>query len=223
MTFIGNLIDNIQKYGNCQVYYKAPTGNSKINRVLDFDIDINGELVVSGYINTYDKQFWNGENFNESASIEYTNKVFSCSYYDRMDKVLSCIVMESILGKEVGITSRKVKTASTDIATWELYRLANSMLSLSNEQITKLVLSDSDLVLMEQASKRVEVTDFNPEEASSLVDEKVISVSERYNDIKRVYNGVNSVSSIEEYLELDRKKIAYCTDSTSLCASYVKK
>lgn len=58
MSVIGELVEKIYKYGNCNFYVQVPNPNGA--QGLSFVVDENGDLKVSQILEEYDGPFWDG-------------------------------------------------------------------------------------------------------------------------------------------------------------------
>lgn len=68
MSTIGELVENIYKYGNCNFYVQAQ--NPKCALGLSFVVDENGDLSVNQILEEYDSPFWDGYKKREGIALK---------------------------------------------------------------------------------------------------------------------------------------------------------
>lgn len=227
MTYIGEVIEAIKNNGNCQVYYKM-TDNPKVNYVRGFRIDDNGDLCVYGRIECYDTPFWDGREFDETATRMICEVLYEQSY-DNLCISIAQIVSESIdSNARIGIISNeKEYSKNTTKAVCKLYNIASSMLELKNRQLIKMRLSNKsgvDNILVNNVSEDLK-EDLDPRMASILIESKVAQVRARYKEICLLWSDLSSAKSTEsgDYVNKLEQWKKYYNDNRTLSVQYNKR
>lgn len=132
-----DVINGLYGSGESKVFLKNIDGNSKMQRVINFFIDKNGNLKIDFNIEIYDREYWNGKRKDTSAILE--EKIHQCSYESQEIAIpIATILYESIkqviFSNNLNLTeyhysSSYVENNNSLIALNEIYKLAISMLS----------------------------------------------------------------------------------------------
>lgn len=210
MTYIGKLIDNIYKYGNCKIYM-LPRDNSCANNVYDLVVDEKGNLKISITLEVYDKPYFNGAKFDETSVIKSSNKLFDLTD-ENLNMVIPKIVYASICNHNLGIVTNKIEAKNTDAIVYKLCDSVNSMLNLSNEELTDIVLSDQtvgEAILVNRALEIICHKQYDIYTFISLIEKRVTHISNQYSDILNLYNELNSAKTAGELNALYRKWVKY--------------
>ncbi len=217
MTYIGKLIDNIYKYGNCKIYM-LPRDNSCANNVYDLIVDENGNLKISVELEVYDKPYFDGEKFDKTAVIKSSNKLFDLTD-ENINMVLPKVVYASICNHKLGIVTNKDKAKNTDMIVYKLCDLVNSMLNLSSSELSDMVISGQTLgetILINRSLEIIDHEQYDVNTFSSLIEKKATNISNQYNDILTLYNELNSAKTASELNKLYRKWTKYYDNLSSM-------
>ncbi len=202
MSKIGELISNIHQYGNSKLYMQSQ--NPNVNRVLEFSVDDDGNLNVVGKLEVFDKPFWNGSKIDESAIM--IRSIESCQFSKKdLDMNIAVIVLSTFYYSNLPIMAKQeVPTnVNTDKAANVIYQMANSMLQLSNAELTHWVLGrDNDIenMLINKASQSIVSDDIKP--VPVLIDNienQVKDVNARLTNVHNVWKEMNNSRTEDEY------------------------
>lgn len=225
MKLISQLIENIKKYSNCQIYYTCE-GNSNRNYVYNFYFD--GALFVSELLYDYDKPFWNGKRFDKSAVVKHFDICSSSSADLNLLEIMAHIVRLSITDENycAGITYKEnVRTFDTTIEVCELYSMVDNMLNLSNRQLVLACESGGynfEKILINNVPKALK-TDCDLRVDTTLVDEKLEQVKKRYRSICLLHDEVFSSKTADEYKSKKGQWYKYCSDESTSNVPYIKR
>ena len=183
MSMVGELISNIHKYGNSKLYMKSQINN--INNVLEFSVDDSGILNVVMKKEVYDKPYWDGSKIDSSAIMKRTLEEYQYSSND-LDMNIATVLCCTFYDKKT-ILKKQEETVNNikEICT----KMVNSMLQLSNNDLTHWVTGTNDGIInmmIKKASQCIISEDIKP--ASVLIDNIESQVKDVYARLKEVHN-----------------------------------
>lgn len=96
MTIIQNLIENIYRYGNCEIYFPTTYHNETTTSVLMFNINSEGNLEIKHALKAFTKPIWN--NTTEPTDDAYQMGEIAFYQYKEEDlpRLLSTITYLSL-------------------------------------------------------------------------------------------------------------------------------
>lgn len=224
MSPIARLIEYLEKYGNCQIFLTCE--NTNRNHILNFSFYKDFSIGVTELSYAYNKPFWNGKEFDETAILLGTDFIRSSYSYKSLHEYIAHIVKLSIKsGDSCGITyKRNALNIDTKNEVDKICRMVYSMLYLSNMQLVEMaeiVNFDTESMLKNNMVKNLGIDD-DFELNSGLIDKKVMHVKERYNALCSLRNTLYSHLSLEEYAYLYDRWNKYRNDKSSSKILYQK-
>ncbi|MEG1310219.1 MAG: hypothetical protein RSD06_05030 [Bacilli bacterium] len=199
MFLINNVIENIEKYGKCKIYFKNDYDNQIQNRLLNITVGEDGNLVFSDDLQVFDKPFWNGCEVDETAKIKETIQfvkltdlaqltvlLLYCSFYDTQ-------VLFSVKQKTTNVDTQK--------AVGDLKRTAIKMLEFSTKDCVQMLLggekSFTNLLISKNsiASENEELTD----ELNEMMQSRIEESFNRYSYVSNLWRIMNDAETKEQY------------------------
>ncbi len=173
MYKLTKIIDNLKKYGNTKIYLTAnKLDNSSFNQVINLKVNDKNELDATLSFEIYDRPYWNGLTLNENAVLKEKQEVYK---YNKNDiKFLVSLFIYNSLFKGSYITCEETISLnnSTSVIN-DIYNLANSMLKLSDNELS-IMISSSEL--------DIETLLMNKEENKKIETLQVDVICEKIND-----------------------------------------
>ncbi len=217
MSKISEVIENISKYGNCEIYYEDV---NEVNFVISVKVDESGKIHATAYERKYENGlYWDGKKFNDKS---FYKEVTKCKYNEEsMIFWLLNIVMKSINEKDLlnmGIEAKKTPVSfSTDEATKKIYNKVNKMITnLSYKDYCKLCQIQGDGILYFYATKfrrdALPDEDIEADMASDLIEEKVQQVAAQFKEIYDLW--LTIYFGMENYEEAKKEWAKLSVDET---------
>lgn len=200
MLLINQLIDNISKYGNSKLY--MINSNEKLNTVLIFQVDDNGDIKVTAKIEEHDIPYWDGKTLNPKAKYKYSSCIQD--YPDnRLHFNLSTVLYSDFYSCGViMLADEKLTKVNTENAVNKIYQIVNSMLQLSNRDLAHWVLGNCNSVennLIVNAEKHpAAYKTLTTEEAIADINEQFIDVQKRLHAAYTVYHEYENAPTEKE-------------------------
>lgn len=203
MSLIGELVENIYKYGNCKFYMGGrQLHDSYVASVIEFLVDENGELSVINLIEHYDKNFWDGDKKSEDAVLDNSRT----NRFVRNDLIstISYVVCASLYNykKQVALTHEDVTPkANTDMSLARLYKIVYSMFQLSPHEIVNRMGDESCTcaLLQEKASRLVDIEEVSLEQVISNIEIMKQEVETILRKAKELNEQMHSISIENPY------------------------
>lgn len=218
-----DVLNGLYGSGNAKLYLKG-YNNEKTQRVIEFSIDENGKLKIEFNIEIYDRLFWNGNKKSTSAILKETIK--QCVYNENeLDIPISTLVYESIMQiiyskmnclVEYHYSSSYAEKNNSLLALNQLYKIANSMLSVYDDYEAKDGLHDMNNIIYQSVKGSsnsalnilLSYSRENMEEKSENIDykeilnkltEKITEVANKFIEAKQIWsNELGEKYSIEK-------------------------
>lgn len=145
MCLISQLEKNIYEYGDCTVKFQFEKANEACE--IRFVINDDGLLDVYGFINVYDRDYWNLNNntVNPKAKLVSNRYFRSFDEKEELYSILSLLVAKMIKGEPTCIDKTEGRPkANTTTASNNINRITSSMLNISNKELTKFYDMDAE-------------------------------------------------------------------------------
>lgn len=211
MSKISKLISNIHKYGNSKLYFK--TKNPRYNNVLEFLVDENGEVNIAAKLEVFDEPYWDENKINSSAKMRESIELTKFSNNDFIATVLYC----SFYGSDTIITHEEKQTqVNTDKAVNTIYQIANSMLKLSNKDLTKWIQGREYCIvnmMINKAQQSIITEDMiTASSAIESIENQFRDVYDRLMFTRFIYNRIDNSHTIDSYKAACDEWDALCED-----------
>lgn len=196
MSIIGELAENIYKYGNCKLYDERCYLWEVY--VIEFFVDEDGALKVIPKIECYDEKFWDGDKKNVNATLKETKEIVF-DENNELPNAISYIIHTGLYinKKRKMITYEDVSPkANTNMALRNLYQIIYSMFQISPHEI--LNWGGNIEYSAHMLTRGRNAFSFNIEEVNSLQAIKNIDVM-----MKKIDSMVSNINNI-------REKYYYC-------------
>lgn len=200
MSTIGELVENIYKYGNCNFYVQLP--NPKGVQGLSFLVNENGDLEVSKILEEYDKPFWDGYQKRKNINLKKSYEVLKYQEKD-FDIVISPVVSASFYEVRKAITYEDVSPkANTDKAVRKLYEIVYAMFQLSFADLTRwqlMSIDGSEIQFAVKSLQNIDIEEVSCEQAIRNIEVMRQEILDKAKYVKSVYKKTNVIESDEEY------------------------
>ena len=222
MSKINEFISNIHEYGNSKLYMVSENPNA--NFVLDFSIDENGDLNVTGKLEVYDSTYWDGKTINDNASLLKTIDVLKFTK-EELAINIAIILYCSFYERDMYMTKEeKTKVIDTTKAENEIYSIVDSMLKLNNSELTFWIKADSNGIenmMIKKASVDVNQQIIIPiTDIISDIESRVNDVRNRLNIAYGVWNAAENSRTESEYMYYSNQWNILCNDESTIINSF---
>lgn len=209
MTIIGELEDNIYKYGDCTIEMQ-PFKNDEVYSIR-FIVNDEGVLDVHAFEDKYDRDYWikdkNGNTItNPKARIIRSEYAYTFTKKEELLTILASFTCKMIVGEPVCVKTLKgLPRASTRKSAEMINLITSSMLNISNKDLTGFVTMTSEDIIKYLMGKtimsRYEYL------GSDTLDIKCEDVIDRYNSMIKLQYEIDTALDQNEINEA--RKIWY--------------
>ena len=191
MCLISQLEKNIYEYGDCTVKFQFEKANEAYE--IRFVLNDDGLLDVHGFINVYDRNYWNlGNNTVNPKAKLVSNRYFrSFDEKEELYSILSLLVAKMIKGEPTCIDTTEGRSkANTKTASSNINRITSSMLNISNKELTKFYDMDAEEIADVLYEKPImSIAEFFE---SDTLEMKCEDLMDRYNNIAQLQHTIHT-------------------------------
>lgn len=199
MSIIGELVENIYKYGNCKFYTRY--NNYKEILGYSFKVDEYGNLNVTQILDSYDRPLLNGNKKNENAILEKSVELLKYNEED-LSLVLSLVIYSSIVEcPKIIIKDENVYKENTDKVIIKLYETIYAMFQLSLSDLLNWFLGNEigiESQLERNGKKKVNLIETDTSQIIKNIEFMRKEILDKLKYIKSIWEKLQKASSCEE-------------------------
>lgn len=192
------LMDNMIKYGNCQIYIPC-SDNIHKNRVIGFYVGENGNILVEESNKYYDKVYWDGNKLYNATELAEEFKSISTETPDVMYNIAE-MVISIIYSRHTHVEVNKDDYIADHWVNKTLFNIINTMLDVPDSVLFNLAedyIESSIMGIMNYCIKNIKDDDFSPDLAPKIIEKKCIKLTNRFQNIELLLMQTDAPASKE--------------------------